>query len=79
MNISIIKKLAEEQPLDLLKEAEHCLTEGLELPFAVEGSDEGEQLTHLLAAIWIKEEMLKGTDLRSAIRLYSQKVRNSIS
>jgi hypothetical protein len=46
----------------------------------VEGKDEGEKLTHILATIHILEDMEKsGCDHRTALRNYTQRVRNSIS
>ena len=45
----------------------------------IAGEDEGEQLTHVLAAIYIKEHMEEhGSDLKTALREYTLKVRNSI-
>jgi hypothetical protein len=80
MKISIIKHLAENHTAEELFAAETCIINEENLCIEVEGSDEGEQLTHVLAAIWVKEEMLlNGTDLRTAIRKYSEKVRNSIN
>jgi len=50
------------------------------LEIDVDGEDEGEQLTHILAAIWVKEEMEKeGINVGKAVRNYTVKVRNSIS
>ncbi|MFT4876659.1 MAG: hypothetical protein ACI8S2_001396, partial [Bacteroidia bacterium] len=41
---------------------------------------EGEQLTHIIAAIFIKEHMAEhDSDLKTALREYTVKVRNSIS
>ncbi len=46
----------------------------------VKGEDEGEQFTHVIAAVWVKEKMTTdGIDARAAMREYTQKVRNSIS
>jgi len=46
----------------------------------IEGIDEGEQLTHCMAAIWIKEEMAKnGTSQQQATRNYIDRVRKSIT
>jgi hypothetical protein len=47
---------------------------------AIEGKDEGEQLTHVLAAIQILEDVRDNSiDVRTALRNYTQRVRNSIS
>lgn len=80
MKIPTIKKLAEAHSLAELKAAEEALyneeTPAVEIP----GEDEGEQLTHVLAAVYIKEHMAEhGSDLKTALREYTVKVRNSIS
>lgn len=80
MKIQEIKRLAETYSAEQLRKAEEALLEGNALPFEVTGDDEGEQLTHILAAITICEDVLNhGTELRTAIRNYTQRVRNSIS
>ena len=80
MKIPAIKKLIETQNLEALKSAEEALMNELQVPIEIEGEDEGEQLTHVLAAIWIKEEMLKNqTEFAQALRLYTARVRKSIS
>lgn len=80
MKIPAIKKLCENYTVDQLQEAELHLLQEKELSVDIPGDDEGEKLTHILAAIWIKTEMdSKGCDVTSALRNYSQKVRKSIS
>jgi hypothetical protein len=50
------------------------------LAIDIEGSDEGEQLTHAIAAIWILERMQEANvDFKTALREYTQKVRESIN
>ena len=80
MQIPIIKKIVSEYSVEQLKQAEEDLMEEKPLAIEIEGEDEGEQLTHILAAIWVKEEMEKeGVNVGKAIRNYTVKVRNSIS
>lgn len=80
MKISSIKKTVESFSLEELKTAESALMEGEDLQINVLGEDEGEQLTHIIAAIWVKEYMGKSNvDLKTAVREYTKKVRNSIS
>lgn len=80
MKIPAIKKLVETVDLDNLKKAESSLLEELPLEISVEGDDEGEKLTHVLAAIWIKEEMERAqSDFMSTLRMYTSRVRKSIS
>lgn len=80
MKIPVIKKLVEEHEIEVLQEAEQALYDEQPLPIEVKGDDEGEQLTHLIAAVWIKEHMAEtGDDVKTALRAYTVKVRNSIS
>ena len=80
MKIPAIKKLIEHYSVKELEKAENDITEGNPLGIEVEGTDEGEQLTHVLAAIWIHQQMggqkIAFTD---ALREYTKKVRASIS
>jgi hypothetical protein len=80
MKIPVIKKLVETQPLDLLIEAEKALINEESLPFTVEGNDEGEKLTHIIAAIWILDKMKRSdVDFKTALRDYTKMVRESIN
>lgn len=80
MKIPAIRNLVDNFPLDELKSAEEALIEEEPLPFKVEGEDEGEKLTHILAAIFILERMReKDIEFKAALREYTQKVRESIS
>ena len=80
MQLAVIKHLSETYSLELLKKAEEALYEEQSPEIIVEGKDEGERLTHVLAAINILEDMAtNGVDHRTALRNYTQMVRNSIS
>jgi hypothetical protein len=80
MKITAIKKLVDQYSLLQLKAAEEAMLEEQLPAIAVEGDDEGEQLTHIMAAQFIKQEMeQKGVDYLTALRTYSGRVRNSIS
>ncbi len=80
MKLAVIKDLVENRTLAELKSLEEKLCNGEPLDFEVKGDDEGEQLTHVLAAIDILERVKnEKVDLRTAIRGYSERVRNSIS
>ncbi len=80
MQIPVIKKLAERFTLDQLKAAEEAMMNEQQPAIEIEGKDEGEQLTHVLAAIEMLTDMqTNNVDLRTALRNYSQRVRNSIS
>ncbi|GAA4439287.1 hypothetical protein GCM10023188_35570 [Pontibacter saemangeumensis] len=80
MKIPAIKKLVENSNMEELMAAEAAIVDEQQPAIEVEGEDEGEQLTHVLAAVWILNEMEdNGTDFKSALRAYTQKVRVSIS
>lgn len=80
MKIPAIKKLVENYSLTQLQEAENAMMEEQSPSIEVEGDDEGECLTHVLASIYIKEKMGKeGTPFNQALRDFSQRVRKSIS
>jgi hypothetical protein len=80
MKIPVIKKLAEAYSLADLRAAEEALYNEETPAIEIIGDDEGEQLTHVLAAIFIKEHMaVYDSDLKTALREYTLKVRNSIS
>lgn len=80
MKIPVVKKLVENHTIDQLREAEDALIEEQALPFEVGGDDEGEKLTHILAAIFVLERMMhEGVDFKTALRSYTRMVRESIS
>jgi len=80
MKISAIKKLVANYSADELEDAELLLLEEKPIKIEVEGDDDGEQLTHIFAAVFILEEMEKSdVDFKTALRRYTEKVRNSIS
>lgn len=80
MKIPAIKKLVETQNLDTLRAAEDALLDEQQPAIEVEGADEGEQLTHVFAAIWILNHMQDtGAEFPAALREYTKKVRVSIS
>jgi len=79
MKIPIIKKLVENHTVSELESAENAILEENKPEIEVEGDDEGEQLTHVMAAIWIQKEMQKESiPFAKALRAYTQKVRVSI-
>ena len=80
MKIPVIKKLAEAYSLADLRAAEEALYNEETPAVEIIGDDEGEQLTHVIAAVFIKEHMADNkSDLKTALREYTLKVRNSIS
>lgn len=80
MKIPVIKQLAETYTIEQLKAAEEALLNEQNPEITIEGEDEGEQLTHVIAAIAILNDIAQNNvDLRTALRNYTQRVRNSIS
>jgi hypothetical protein len=80
MKIPAIKKAVESYNIEQLLQAENDIINEKSLSIDLGGSDDGENLTHALAAIWIIKEMkLQKIDFPSALRQYTQKVRSSIS
>ncbi len=80
MKIPVIKKLVENHSLEELLEAEKAIVDGETPKIEIAGDDEGEQLTHALAAIEIVSSMqVNELPMAQALRDYSQRVRNSIS
>lgn len=80
MQVPVIKQLAETYTTQQLRDAEDAILDERVPAIEVEGKDEGEKLTHVLAAIEIHHDMEKNSlDFRTALRNYTQRVRNSIS
>lgn len=80
MKIPAIKKLVETYSLKELMAAEEAIVEEQQPAIEVEGDDEGEQLTHVLAAVWILNHMEDNKlDFKTSLREYTKKVRVSIS
>ncbi|ELR72552.1 hypothetical protein C900_01226 [Fulvivirga imtechensis AK7] len=80
MKIPEIKRLVEKYNIEQLIAAEEALVNEVPLAIEVNGSDEGEQLTHVFAAIYVINKMQDDkVDFKAALRDYSSKVRESIS
>lgn len=80
MQVPVIKKLVEIHAVEDLEEAEAAILDEQEPTIEVEGEDDGEQLTHVMAAIWIIEKMEKDQiPFGKAMREYTAKVRESIN
>jgi hypothetical protein len=79
MKIPAIRKLVENNSLEELMAAEEAIVNEETPAIGVEGADEGEKLTHVLAAVFILNEMEKQVDFKTALREYTRMVRESIS
>ena len=79
MKVPAIRKLLKIDIAEL-KKAEELLGEEQAPHIEIDGEDEGEKLTHVFGAIWIKEQVASGAmDERTALRAFMDKVRGSIS
>jgi len=80
MKIPVIKLIASQHSIKELDAAEEAILNEEKPAIQIEGDDEGEQLTHIMAAREIRTRMEKdGIDLNRALRNYTLRVRNSIS
>jgi len=80
MKLPVIRSLAEKHTIEELKRVEEAILNEQAPDIDVEGADEGEQLTHVISAIAVKEDMAaNGVELRVALRNYAERVRKSIS
>ena len=80
MQVPVIKKLVETYSIEELEEAEEAIVEELKPKIEIEGEDDGEQLTHVMAAVWIMEKMENDqVPFGKAMREYTAKVRESIN
>ncbi len=80
MKINAMKELVEAHNIAELNALTTQLENGEPLSHPVHGDDEGEQLTHLLGAVWIKEQMaLNNSEFKTELRNFSSRVRESIS
>lgn len=79
MHIPTIKKIVEQYSIEELQAAEAAILEEQSPAIDIPGEDEGEQLTHAIAAIWILNDMQENNrDAKSSLREYTKKVRKSI-
>ncbi len=80
MKVPVIRKIVEQYSIQELRAAEEALLDERKPEIEIEGEDEGEQLTHVIAAITILTDVEKnGHDSRTAMKLYFERVRKSIS
>jgi phosphotransferase system HPr-like phosphotransfer protein len=79
MKINEVKRLAEQYSLAELQAAAAAFEEGEPITIEVHGDDEGEQLTHLLSAAEILEQVATGTDFKDAYRAFAKRVRDVLN
>ena len=80
MKVPAIKKIVESYTVAEMQSAEEMLMEEQTPSIDIEGDDEGEKLTHVMASIFIKTKMQEESiPFTQALRAFTQRVRNSIS
>ncbi len=80
MQVGEIKRLVEHYNEEQLQAAELAIMEEATPQIEVNGKDEGEKLTHIMAAIEIlKDVATTGGTVNEGMRRFSQRVRKSIS
>lgn len=79
MKIPVIRQLVKQFDLADLQKAENALLEEQKPHIEIGGEDEGEQLTHVIGAIEIKNHINAGMKEGEALRAFTQRVRKSIS
>lgn len=80
MEISSIRSLVEKHTLSELREAEFAIIQEKSLKIRVEGKDQAERLSHVIAAVWILEEMAsKELEFNQALCAYNKKVRDQVA
>ena len=77
MRRDIIRSLVDIQTKENLVAAKEAIVRGRVLPFAVEGGDECEKLTNLLAALHVLDLVQQGVDFDAALRQYVAQVRET--
>jgi len=79
VNLTAIIELVERYNNHELQQAEADLVEDRPTTILIQGADQGEQLTHVLAALWVVQ-YIKESDcsVPDAVRAYAYRVRNSI-
>ena len=78
MRKDAVRTLVDVQTKENLVAAREAILRGRVLPFAVEGSDESEKLTNLLAALHVLDLVQQGIDFDAALRQYIAQVRETI-
>jgi TorA maturation chaperone TorD len=79
MRIPAIREIVSKYSIKELRQAEEDLLEEREPSIDLGPDEPGDQLTHIIGAISVLEEVEKGVDAKKALRNFTQRVRNSIS
>jgi hypothetical protein len=79
MNVGIVRKIASAHPLASIDEAITAFERDRSNPLQVEGKDDAEVMSHLLAAQFVRRRMDQGQDINAAFREYAQRVKGMLS
>ena len=79
MTPAVVKDFAQRHTKHELDEAVEAFERDLSNPLNVPGKDDGEKLSHLLVASFLRERMDQGTPINDALREYTQRVRSMIA
>ncbi|MBI3542979.1 MAG: hypothetical protein HY075_06880 [Deltaproteobacteria bacterium] len=79
MILNVVKELVARHTKAELDAAIATFESSLENTLGVEGKDDGEKLSNLLAASAIRARVDRGMELNQAIREHSQRVRSILS
>jgi hypothetical protein len=75
MNVAVVRKLVENHKLPAIQDAIVLFELDRSNPLNVEGTDDGEKLSHLLVGEFVLKKMGTGLSFNEAIREYSHRVR----
>jgi hypothetical protein len=79
LKLDIVRRLASEHGIAKLDEAIAAYERDRTNLLGAEGADEGETLSHLLTARFVRERMSQGMDMNAALREYAQRVKSFVS
>ena len=79
MKIAEVKRLVTEHTLEIIDQAVLSFEQEKKNDLNVAGADDGEKMSYLLAASFVRKKMDQGLDLNSAVREYSKRVRAILS
>ena len=79
MKIAEVKRLVTSYTVEQIEDAVTAFETDRKNVLEVSGENDGEKMSHLLAASFVRRQMDKGLDLNSAVREYSKRVRSILS
>ncbi len=79
MKIAEVKRLATSFSHEQIEQAVSAFEVERQNILEVSGENDGEKMSHLLAASFVRKQIDKGLDINSAVREYSKRVRAILS